>query len=122
MIYRVLADVVVVLHFCFILFVVLGGLFVLRWRWVMWLHIPAAVYGAVIEFVGWPCPLTPLEQHLRRLGGQAGYEGGFVEHYIGSIIYPEGFSPTLHILLGVGVVVLNAAIYWWALSRKPRSR
>lgn len=118
MTYRILADAVLVLHFGFILFVVFGGLLVFRWRRVMWVHLPAAVWGAAIEFFGWICPLTPLENHLRRLGQENGYEGGFIEYYIGSIIYPSGFSPAIHIAMGVGVVVLNVVIYWLALSRK----
>ncbi len=121
MIYRILADIVMLLHLGFILWVVLGWLFV-RWRrWLMWLHLPAAAWGVLIEFLGWPCPLTPLEQYLRGLGGQEGFENGFIEHYIGSIIYPGGLDRSVQILLGVAVLVVNLVGYWWALSRKPRS-
>ena len=82
MIWGVLAEVVVVLHFCFVLFVLFGGALALRWPKVAWVHLPAAAWGALISFAGWICPLTPLEKWLRREGGSAGYEGGFVEHYI----------------------------------------
>jgi hypothetical protein len=88
MLFRVLADIVVVLHLGFILFVVLGGLVVFRWKWFVWIHIPAAIWGALIEFGGWLCPLTPLENLLRRVSGAAGYSGGFAAHYILLLVYP----------------------------------
>ena len=87
-----LADLVVVLHFLFVLFVVFGGLLALRWPKVVYLHLPVAIYGVLIEFVGWECPLTPLEKELRENAGQAGYEGGFVEHYILPVLYPAVIS------------------------------
>jgi hypothetical protein len=117
MIYRVLADVVVVVHLAFVLFVVLGALLVLRWRWVVWLHVPAAVWGALIEFRGWVCPLTPLENRLRALGGAAGYPGGFVQHYILPVLYPGELTRTVQIVLGVFVVAMNVAVYGWLLHR-----
>src|SRR5690606_28688271 len=79
MMYRLLADTTLVVHFAFVLFVVLGGLLVLRWRWVAWIHLPAVLWGAFVELTGRICPLTPLELWLRNLGGQRGYEGGFIE-------------------------------------------
>lgn len=112
MIYRVLADLVVLLHFAFILFVVVGGLLVWRWRRVAWAHLPAAVWGTLIMVVGWTCPLTPLEHLLRARGGEAGYAGGFIAHYIEPVIYPGGLTPGMHMALGTGVVVLNLPIYW----------
>lgn len=111
MLYRLLADGVLVLHLAFIVFVVLGGFLVLRWPKLVWLHAPAAVWGVLIEFMGWPCPLTPLEKHLRRLGGEAGYEGGFIEHYVTSFIYPSGLSREIQIVLGVAVLLINAIVY-----------
>ena len=111
MTYRILADAVLVLHFAFIAFVVLGGLAVLRWPRVAWLHLPAAIWGAGIILVGGICPLTPLENQLRRLGGESGYRGGFIEHYLTSVIYPEGLTRTVQVTLGVLVVALNLAIY-----------
>ena len=111
----VLADLVVLLHLAFILFVMLGGLLVLRRRRLMWLHLPVVAWGAAIEFVGWVCPLTPLENHLRAAAGEAGYSGGFVEHYLIPLIYPEGLTRELQWLLGALVLLVNAAVYWRVL-------
>lgn len=111
----VLADLVVLLHLAFILFVMLGGLLVLRRRRLMWLHLPVVAWGAAIEFVGWVCPLTPLENRLRAAAGEAGYSGGFVEHYLIPLIYPEGLTRELQWLLGALVLLVNAAVYWRVL-------
>lgn len=116
--YRVLADLVLVAHAAFVAFVVLGGLLVLRWPRVAWLHVPAALWGAAIEFTGLVCPLTPLENHWRHLAGEQGYPGGFIEHYILSALYPEGLTRDIQLVLGLAVVVLNVAIYAWALRRQ----
>jgi hypothetical protein len=115
MLFRSAADLVLVVHLAFVLFVVLGGLLALRWRRVAWVHVPVALYGAAIEFVGFICPLTPLEVWLRRRGGEAGYEGGFVEHYVTAALYPSGLTREIQIALGTGVLVLNAIVYlvWW---------
>ena len=113
MAYRLLADVVLVLHLGFVLFVVVGGLLVLRWPRLIWLHVPAVVWGVLIEFTGWPCPLTPIEKHLRRLGGEAGYATGFIEHYLVSILYPSGLSRETQALLGTAVLVINVVIYFY---------
>jgi Protein of Unknown function (DUF2784) len=112
MLYRFLADVVLVAHAGFVVFVVLGGLLVLRWRRVLWLHLPAALWGMLIEIAGWTCPLTPLENELRHRGGQAGYSGGFVERYIVSILYPHELTRTTQIVLGIFVLGINLVIYW----------
>ena len=109
--YGLLAEAVVLLHFGFVLFVVFGGLLALRWRRVMWLHLPAAVWGALIEFAGWICPLTPLEHWLRREGGLAGYQGGFVEHYILPVLYPHSLNREVQLVLGAFVVILNLVVY-----------
>jgi hypothetical protein len=122
MVYRLLADFVVLLHFAFVLFVVAGALLVLRWRWVAWVHVPAAIWGALIEFAGWICPLTPLEQRLRIMGGSAGYTGGFIEHYILPILYPAGLNRRVQIVLGLLVLGVNVAIYAWVLIRVLRAR
>lgn len=111
----VLADLVVLLHLAFILFVMLGGLLVLRRRRLMWLHLPVAAWGAAIEFVGWICPLTPLENRLRAAAGEAGYSGGFIEHYLIPLIYPAGLTRELQWLLGALVLLVNAAVYWRVL-------
>lgn len=105
-------------------FVVLGGLLVLRWRWVIWLHLPAAVWGALIEFAGWICPLTPLEKWLRRQGGLGGYQGGFVEHYILPLLYPSALTRTVQLVLGAVVIAVNLIIYWqvWRRGRIDHGR
>ena len=99
------------LHLGFIVFVLLGALLVLRYRWVAWLHVPAFAWGAAIEFLGAVCPLTPLERHLRTLAGEQGYTGGFVEHYVMPVMYPAGLTVETQFWLGIAVVVINAAIY-----------
>lgn len=111
MIYRSLADFVLVVHLGFVLFVVLGGLLVLRWRWVALVHVPAAVWGILIEYTGGICPLTPLENSLRRLGGEAGYSGGFIQHYIQPVLYPSGLTRGTQIVLGTLALLLNIAAY-----------
>jgi Protein of Unknown function (DUF2784) len=116
--YRFLADLVVGLHFLFVLFVVLGGLLALRWPRVAYLHIPTAAWGAAIEFGGWICPLTPLEHLLRRQAGDAAYPGGFIEHYILPLLYPSALTRTIQILLGTLVIGVNIGIYGYLVRRK----
>jgi hypothetical protein len=120
MIYRLLADAMLLLHLAFIVFVVAGGLFLLRWPRLPWLHVPAVAWGVSIELSGCICPLTPLENRLRQLGGEAGYAGGFVEHYLLPIIYPVGLTHELQIVLGLGVATLNLIAYarWWRQRHK----
>jgi hypothetical protein len=115
MLFRRAADLVLVVHLAFVLFVVLGGLLALRWPRVAWIHMPVALYGAAIEFVGFICPLTPLEVALRRRGGEAGYEGGFIEHYVTATLYPTGLTREVQLVLGTAVLVLNGIVYffWW---------
>ena len=121
MTYRALADLVLVVHLAFVLFVVLGGLLALRWPRVAWVHVPVALYGALIEFVGFVCPLTPLENSLRRRGGEAGYDGGFIEHYVTATLYPAGLSREVQLALGVAVLAINGAIYAiWLRRRRAR--
>jgi hypothetical protein len=115
--YRFFADVVVVAHAGFVVFVVLGGFLALRWRRTLWLHLPAALWGMLIEVAGWTCPLTPLENELRQRGGQAGYTGGFVERYIVSILYPHELTRTTQILLGIFVLAINLLVYWHVFRR-----
>jgi hypothetical protein len=121
MLARFAADLVVLLHLGFILFVVLGGVLVLRWPRLAWIHLPAAIWGALIEFAGWMCPLTPLENWLREAGGTAGYSGGFIEHYIVPIVYPHEISRETQILLGAGVLVVNCVAYGVVWIRCRRS-
>jgi len=120
MLFRGLADGVLVVHLAFVLFVVFGGLLALRWPRVAWVHVPVALYGAIIEYVGFVCPLTPLEIWLRERGGGAGYEGGFIEHYITAALYPAGLTRDLQLVLGTGVLVLNAIVYGFLLRRRRR--
>ena len=115
MFYKLAADAVVLLHLGFVLFVVTGGLLVFRWRWMALLHLPAVIWAVLLEFNGWLCPLTPLELSLRAAGGQAGYGGGFVEHYILPALYPAELDTTLQIAMGSFVIVINIALYGWLL-------
>ena len=110
MTYRIAADLLVLFHFTFILFVVLGGFLVFYRRMFGWLHLPAVLWGVLIEFSGWICPLTPWEQSLRIKAGQAGYSGGFVEHYLVPLIYPEALSPEIQFVLGMLVLMLNVGV------------
>ncbi|MEO8089810.1 MAG: DUF2784 domain-containing protein [Gemmatimonadales bacterium] len=116
--YGFLADLVVVAHFLFVLFVVLGGLLVLRWPRVAWFHIPAAIWGAAIELTGGICPLTPLENSLRRQAGGTGYSGGFIEHYVLPVLYPSALTRNIQLLLGILVIAVNLGIYSYLVYRK----
>lgn len=120
MLYRVLADLVLVVHFLFIAFVVAGGFAAVRRPRLAWAHIPCFVWGALIEFAGWICPLTPLENDLRVASGQAGYSGGFIEHYLLPVIYPGALTREIQIWLGLSVLALNAVAYAWLLRRLRR--
>lgn len=113
-----LADLVVGIHAAFVLFVASGGLLVWRWPRAAWVHLPAAVWGAVIEFAGWTCPLTPLENRLRALAYEPGYTGDFVARYVFPVLYPEGLTREVQVTLGLFVVALNALIYWQVLTRR----
>ncbi|MCO6441537.1 MAG: DUF2784 domain-containing protein [Nitrococcus mobilis] len=116
--YHVLADLVVLMHFLFVLFVIFGGVLVFWKPWLAWVHLPAALYGLLIEWIGWVCPLTPLENALRRRAGSIGYEGGFIEHYILPLLYPEAFTRTLALASGAAVLLINLAIYGLYLWRR----
>jgi len=120
MIERIAADLIVLLHFGFIVFVGLGALLSLRWKGAAWLHVPTAVWGATIEFTRGVCPLTPLEQRLRLAAGEAGYSGSFIEHYLLPIIYPAGLDESFQYALGVLVILINLAAYAWVLFRRSR--
>jgi hypothetical protein len=120
--YAALASIVLAVHGAFVLFVVAGGALALRWPRAVWVHLPAASWGAGIELAGGICPLTPLENRLRELAGQAGYDGGFVEHYLFAWLYPDGLTREIQVALGLAVVVLNVAVYAtvWMRSRRAR--
>jgi hypothetical protein len=122
MAYRFLADLLVAVHLIFVLFVVLGGVLVLWRRWVAVLHLPAAVWGVLIEISGGVCPLTPLEVRFRIVGGQAGYTGGFVEHYLIPILYPSELTRQQQIWMGVAVGLLNLFLYGVVLWKHLRGR
>lgn len=114
MAYHLLADIITVLHLAFVVFVLLGGFLVLRWRRSVWFHVPAVLWGAVVEWAGWVCPLTPLENWLRLKGDVRGYAGGFVEHYLGPVLYPEALTSEIQVALGGLVVVVNLLVYGYA--------
>ncbi|MCY7376441.1 MAG: DUF2784 domain-containing protein [Pyrinomonadaceae bacterium] len=116
MIYRLLADAVLVLHFCFVIFTVFGGLLVLRRRWIAWLHLPAVVWGILIEFFWWICPLTTVENYLRQIGGEAGYAAGFIDYFVSLVLYSP-LSPAVRFTLGLVLLTFNLAIYWRAFGR-----
>jgi hypothetical protein len=120
--YRLLANVVVIVHALFIVFIVFGGFLAWRWRWVAVRHIPAAIWGVLIEYRGWVCPLTPLENALRVKAGQAGYSGGFVEHYLLPAIYPSGLTPRIQAGLGTLVLVVNVVAYTIFVRRLMRGQ
>jgi hypothetical protein len=120
-VFSFLADLVLVTHLAFAVFVALGGLLALRWSFVRWIHLPAAVWGAAIEFGGWICPLTPLENWLRVRAGRTAYEGDFVARYVLPVLYPEGLARDAQLVLGLLVVVINAAVYWVVFRRASRS-
>lgn len=117
MIYRVGAELLVIIHLAFVVFVVCGALLVLYRRWIALLHVPMALWGAATELLGIVCPLTPLEQRLWRLAGEAGYENGFIEHYLLPLLYPAGLTRSLQIGLGLGALLVNGALYAWVLAR-----
>lgn len=122
MIYPLLADLTLVGHLAFIVFVGAGGLLVGRWPRLAWLHLPAAAWGALVEITGLACPLTPLEKHFRLLAGEASYAGDFIGHYLAALIYPEGLTRPLQIGLGLLAILMNLAIYAWVIRRLRRKR
>lgn len=122
MIYRWMADGVVLLHAAFVVFVVVGGFIVLRWRWLVWAHVPAAIWGVLIEYAGWICPLTPLENVLRERAGQAGYSGDFIEHYVLRALYPAGLTASVQWILGSVALAANIVAYALVIRQRAASR
>ena len=120
MVYRLLADLVVLLHFAFVAFVVLGGLLVLRWPKAAWVHLPMAAWGAFVELYLHYCPLTPLENWLREQGGLETYGTGFIDHYIVPVIYPPGLTPGMQLILGILLIATYVAVYGFAWQRYRR--
>ena len=111
MLLKAVVDTLVLLHLAFILFVAFGGFLVLRWPKTAWVHVPAAIWGAMIELAGWICPLTPLENKLRLASGTSGYSGGFIDHYVMPVVYPAGLTHSVQLVLGAAVIAINAVIY-----------
>jgi hypothetical protein len=122
MLYGILADVVLLTHLSFVLFVAGGGLLVLKWPRIAWLHMPAVVWGALIEFTGWICPLTPLENRLLMQSGASAYEGDFISHYVLPILYPPGLTRQMQLALGLLLLFINAGAYGWVVIRTRRIR
>ena len=119
--YSLLADLAMLVHGLFVLFVVCGGLAVVRWPQLVWLHLPASAWGVVIELGGWVCPLTYLENHWRRLAGESGYAGSYIRHYLEPVLYPLGLTRTGQVLLGVLALLINLAVYAVLLRRLRRT-
>ncbi len=118
MAFLLIADLLVFLHIAFVAFVALGAALVLRWPRLAWVHLPCAVWGALVEFMGWVCPLTPLEIRFRQLGGEAAYAGDFIAQYVLPVLYPQNFSRPAQLALGTLVVLVNAAAYWRLWRRR----
>ncbi len=118
---NLLADTVLLLHLVFIVFVVFGALFIFYHRWIAWIHLPMVLWASVVNLMHWHCPLTPLENYFRAEAGQAGYEGGFIAHYIVPLVYPQGMSYDVGVMVGVGVFIWNAVIYSLVIYRARRS-
>ena len=120
MIFRFLADFFLITHLCFILFAIFGGLLVLRWQWIWKLHLPALVWGFLVQYFVWFCPLTTWENYFRNLGGEAGYDGGFIEHYVSALIYPGFISPNAHLLFAFALAAFNLLVYSYIIRRVYR--
>jgi hypothetical protein len=121
--YAALADGLVLFHLMFIVFAVLGAFLVIRWKWLIWLHVPASLWALYVEWSGKICPLTPLEISLRQKAGQSGYTGGFVEHYVLPIVYPESLTRDTQLVLGLIVLAINLLGYgylWMKFSRRGK--
>ena len=122
MLFWLAANLVHVIHLGFVIYVICGGLLIYRWRWTVFLHLPAVVWAVLLELNSWQCPLTPLEQWLRIAGGQQGYSGGFIEHYLLALLYPAGLTPNIQIFLGIFVFLLNAVVYLLLIRKLLRSK
>lgn len=120
MLYQALAEFVVIAHMAFVAFATLGGFLVIKWKTIVWIHIPAVLWAAFIEFYGWVCPLTPLENWLRLRAGEMGYQSDFIARYLLSVLYPSGLTREFQFVLAIFVIVVNVAIYGCVLKRARR--
>jgi hypothetical protein len=120
-VYKVIADAIVIIHLLFIAFVIFGGLLVIRWPKAAFVHLPAAIWGAVVEIFSWICPLTPLENHFRDLAGQSLYGGDFVVRYLIPVIYPVNLTTSIQKVLGVLVILINVIFYAIAIRKHRKS-
>ena len=120
--YRIGADFILLLHLIFVIFVMAGGLLVLKWPRLAWWHLPAVAWGATVEFTGWMCPLTPLETVLRSWGGSTTYDTGFIEHYLLPLLYPAQLTRDVEVVLGAIVIALNVVVYGWLWRRSREGR
>lgn len=118
--YRLLGDLIVVLHLAFVVFVVTGALLVLRRPRIVWIHVPAVLWGALVEFAGWICPLTPLENYFRELAGHTAYRGDFIDQYVVPLVYPDDLSRTMQVTFGLIVLIVNGFIYGLVLRTHTR--
>ncbi|MBE3123573.1 MAG: DUF2784 domain-containing protein [Planctomycetes bacterium] len=118
MLYQSLADVVLLAHLGFVAFMVIGGAAVLRWPRLAWVHLPAVIWAVLIEYAGWICPLTPLENALRQAGGEAAYAGGFIDHWVALVLYPAGLTRGVQVVLASLLLVLNTLVYWRLARRR----
>lgn len=120
--YQLAANLTLVLHLTFILFVLFGGLLCLhRTRWI-WLHLPSMIWGVWVEWAGWVCPLTPLENHFRKMASGQGYQEGFIEHYLVPLIYPELLTTSLQWLLGGLILTINIFVYYCVLHKRIKQQ
>jgi Protein of Unknown function (DUF2784) len=122
MLYKTLADFVLLAHLAFVAFVVIGGAAVLRWPRLAWVHLPTVIWAVLIEYAGWICPLTPLENALRQAGGEVAYAGGFFDHYVILVLYPVGLTRGVQVVLGSLLLLLNTLAYWQLARRRRRPR
>jgi len=120
MLFALGADILLLVHLGFIVFVILGGFMLLKWRWVIFMHLPALIWAVLLEFQGWLCPLTPVEQTLRQMAGQQGYAGSFIQHYILPVIYPAVLEENIQFMLGALLIFINVTIYLWVFLRHDR--
>ena len=122
MVWSILADALLVLHGLFIVWATLGALAVWRWPRLLWLHLPALAWGVWIEATAGLCPLTPLEMALRHRAGQGVYEGSFIDHHLGALIYPQGLTPAAQMRLALALAAFNLVVYGLIVWRRWRAR